>query len=63
MLLEAYHLLLPIQEVDFAAGMVQDYREPLYLKDKAVYLPDTRSEEERKYPEFFRNKLKGRLCY
>lgn len=36
---------------------VQNFREPLYLKDKPVRLEDTRSEEERKYPELFRQKL------
>ena len=40
-------------------GLVQDYREPLYLRDAPLRIPDTRSEEERKYPEFFRHKLRG----
>ena len=39
--------------------MGQDFREPLYLRDKPLRIPDTRSEEERKYPEFFRHKLTG----
>jgi hypothetical protein len=38
---------------------VQNFREPLYLKDKPVRVEDTRSEEERKYPELFRQKLQG----
>lgn len=38
---------------------LQDFREPLYLKDKPVRIEDTRSEEERKYPELFRSKLEG----
>ena len=37
----------------------QDFREPLYLLDKPVRLEDTRSEEEKKYPELFRRKLRG----
>lgn len=40
-------------------GAVQDFREPLYLRDAPLHIPDTRSQEERKYPEFFRHKLKG----
>ena len=38
---------------------MQNFREPLYLKDKPVRVEDTRSEEERKYPELFRQKLQG----
>jgi hypothetical protein len=38
---------------------VQNFREPLYLRDKPVRVEDTRSEEERKYPELFRQKLQG----
>lgn len=38
---------------------LQDFREPLYLTDTAVQLEDTRSAEERKYPQLFRHKLKG----
>jgi hypothetical protein len=38
---------------------VQSFREPLYLRDKPVRVEDTRSEEERKYPELFRQKLQG----
>ena len=38
----------------------QDFREPLYLLDKPVWVEDTRSEEERKYPELFRHKLRGK---
>lgn len=33
---------------------LQDFREPLYLTDKPVVLQDTRTEEERRYPELFR---------
>lgn len=32
----------------------QDFREPLYLLDKPVVLQDTRTEEEKKYPQLFR---------
>lgn len=32
----------------------QDFREPLYLLDRPVRLADTRTEEERRYPELFR---------
>ncbi|KAL4452346.1 hypothetical protein ABPG75_008008 [Micractinium tetrahymenae] len=35
----------------------KDFREPLYLTDKPVVLEDTRSEEEKRYPELFRAKL------
>ena len=38
---------------------MQNFREPLYLKDKPVRVEDTRTEEERKYPELFRQKLQG----
>jgi hypothetical protein len=37
----------------------KDFREPLYLLDKPVYVQDTRTEEERKYPQLFRRKLEG----
>ncbi|KAL0039566.1 hypothetical protein WJX77_002084 [Trebouxia sp. C0004] len=37
----------------------KDFREPLYLTDTAVQLEDTRSAEERKYPQLFRRKLKA----
>lgn len=37
----------------------QNFREPLYLLDTPVRVEDTRSEEERKYPELFRAKLEG----
>ncbi|DBA69067.1 TPA: hypothetical protein ACH3X2_013228 [Trebouxia sp. C0005] len=37
----------------------KDFREPLYLTDTAVQLEDTRSPEERKYPQLFRHKLKA----
>ena len=33
---------------------LQDFREPLYLLDKPVVLQDTRTEEEKKYPQLFR---------
>lgn len=32
----------------------QDFREPLYLTDKPVVLQDTRTDEEKRYPELFR---------
>lgn len=32
----------------------QDFREPLYLTDKPVVYKDTRTEEERRYPQLFR---------
>jgi len=35
----------------------QNFREPLYLKDKPVVLPDTRTDIEKQFPEFFREKL------
>ena len=35
----------------------QNFREPLYLQDKPVVLEDTRSEVEKQFPEFFREKL------
>ena len=38
---------------------MQDFREPLYLKDKAVRVEDTRTDDERKYPQLFRQKLEG----
>ncbi len=38
----------------------QNFREPLYLKDHPVCVEDTRSEEERKYPQLFRSKLEGK---
>lgn len=37
---------------------VQDFREPLYLTDKPLQLPDTRTEEEMRYPELFRHRLR-----
>jgi len=36
-----------------------NFREPLYLSDKPVRLEDTRTEEEKKYPELFRRKLQA----
>ncbi|KAK3277510.1 hypothetical protein CYMTET_14486 [Cymbomonas tetramitiformis] len=36
-----------------------NFREPLYLKDMPVQLEDTRSEVERKFPEFFTKKLES----
>lgn len=36
-----------------------EYREPLYLSDKPVQKADSRTEEEKKYPELFRKKLKA----
>ena len=35
----------------------KDYREPLLLSDTPVVYQDTRTEEERKYPQLFRRKL------
>ncbi len=43
----------------FVVLLAQNFREPLYLKDRPVRVEDTRSEEERKYPELFRSKLEG----
>lgn len=43
----------------FGVLLAQNFREPLYLKDRPVRVEDTRSEEERKYPELFRSKLVG----
>ncbi|KAK9868843.1 hypothetical protein WJX84_005438 [Apatococcus fuscideae] len=37
----------------------QNFRERLYLLDKPVRLQDDRSEEERRYPELFRQRLEG----
>jgi hypothetical protein len=34
------------------------FREPLYLSDKPVHVPDTRSDLESEFPEFFVAKLK-----
>lgn len=34
---------------------IQDFREPLYLHDKPVWIKDTRSEEQIKYPELFQH--------
>ena len=36
----------------------QDFREPLYLTDKPVQLLDNRSEEDLRYPELFKHRLK-----
>ena len=36
---------------------VQDCREPLYLKDTPVIVEDTRSDEQRNFPEFFQHLL------
>ena len=38
---------------------VQKFREPLYLLDKPVQMQDDRTDDERKFPELFRAKLKG----
>jgi len=37
----------------------RDFREPLLLTDKPLRLEDTRSEEERRYPQLFRKKLEA----
>ena len=39
----------------------QDFKEPLYLTDVPVRIEDDRTEEEKRYPELFRHKLKGLL--
>ena len=41
---------------------LQFYREPLLIKDVPLRVSDTRSKEEKQYPEFFRAKLKGCRC-
>lgn len=59
------HLLTPLLPysrpltLPFGQQPWQDFREPLYLLDKPVWVEDTRSEEEKKYPELFRRKLRG----
>jgi hypothetical protein len=35
------------------------FREPLYLTDTPVQLPDTRNELEQEFPEFFIDKLQS----
>ena len=35
------------------------FREPLYLADTPVQVEDTRSDVERRFPEFFVDKLKA----
>lgn len=40
---------------------LQDFKEPLYLTDVPVRIEDDRTEEEKRYPELFRHKLKGLL--
>ena len=37
---------------------MQDFREPLYLTDKPLQLPDTRTDEELRYSELFRHRLR-----
>ncbi len=37
----------------------QDFREPLYLTDKVLQLPDTRSDEDIRYPELFRHRIEA----
>ena len=34
---------------------MQDFKEPLYLTDKPRRIEDTRTEEQRKYPQLFRH--------
>ena len=34
---------------------LQDFFEPLYLKDKPRRIVDTRTEEQQKYPELFKH--------
>ena len=40
-------------------GCTQDFREPLYLTDKVLQLPDTRSDEDLRYPELFRHRIEA----
>ena len=35
-----------------------NFREPLYLLDRPVWLEDTRTEQEKAFPELFRRKLR-----
>jgi len=39
------------------AWLNKDFREPLYLLDRPVRLEDTRTEQEKAFPELFRRKL------
>jgi len=34
-------------------GARQNFREPLYLTDRPLLLPDTRTDEQRRFPELF----------
>jgi len=34
---------------------MQDFKEPLYLMDKPRQVADTRTDEQRRYPELFRH--------
>eukprot|EP00873_Tetraselmis_striata_P002029 jgi/Tetstr1/422293/TSEL_013137.t1 len=38
----------------------KNFREPLYLLDEPVWLEDNRTEEEKKYPQFFRKDLEAK---
>ena len=38
---------------------VQGFREPLYLTDKPMVYTDCRTEEEKRYPEFFRHQTQN----
>jgi len=38
---------------DAVGGARQRFREPLYLTDRPLLLPDTRTDEQRRFPELF----------
>lgn len=42
-----YSLLLTLMHA------LQSFREPLYLTDRVLQLPDTRTDEQRCFPELF----------
>lgn len=60
--LHCAHLLLPcLQCLPTSLPLfLQDFREPLYLTDKPVVYKDTRTEEEKRYPQLFRRVGQGR---
>lgn len=37
--------------------ILQNFKDPLYLMDKPVIITDKRTEEQRKYPEFFQHAI------
>lgn len=56
----AWSRLLPLvidHRLDPTPWLNKNYREPLLLTDTPVRIEDTRTEEERKYPTLFREKL------